>query len=370
MYHFLVGTKAQFIKLAPVMLEMDRRGIPYRHLDLGQHAATTERLRRVFALPPPAVHLRRQEGDITRVGTAIGWASGLLLRARLSPGWRRRLFPEPGLCLIHGDTLSTLLGLHLARAAGLPVAHVEAGLRSFHLLDPFPEELIRIHCMRRADYLFCPDDGSVRNLQAMRVRGRIQRLSGNTVIDAVRLMAAGERPLPGLPASYGVATCHRLETLSRGARLQRVVQLLNQVAERIPVLFVVHHPTRQALARHGLAHRLGSGVRILDPLDYAGFLPLLRDAALVLTDGGSIQEECASLGRPCVVLRNRSERPDGLGANAMLWNGDDQAVMAFVAERARHQRAPLTGGASPSAEIVDFLEQRQRERRQGTGPGG
>ena len=356
MLHFFIGTKAQFIKMAPIMVALRKRNIPYRYIDTGQHAATTAILRKDFALPPPDLFLCKNDSDITKISSGIYWYLGLLVKSLISPEWlHKKVFPGGGICLIHGDTLSTLLGLQLAKRAKLRVAHVEAGLRSYNIFDPFPEELIRIICMKRSDQLFCPSPEGEDNLKRMNVRGKIYPIPGNTVIDAINIFYQRKNPLPEHQQPYCIATCHRLETITSKQRLERVIDLLNKTAKYIRIIFVAHKPTLSRLQKYGLTQRISSNIHVLNSMEYAEFLPLLRDATLVMTDGGSIQEECAYLGKPCVLLRKTTERPDGLGKNAILWKYDDQVVLDFIADLPTTPALQKKTPASPSKEIIKIL---------------
>lgn len=356
MFHFFVGTKAQFIKMAPIMVEMQKQQIPYRYIDSGQHASTTAALRRIFKLPEPDYYLRSQGEDITSISDGIRWYISLLSKSLTNPDWlQNEVFPGGGICLIHGDTLSTLLGLQLAKRAKLQVAHVEAGLRSYKLLDPFPEELIRIFCMKRSDWLFCPSQEGINNLERMKVRGHMHKICGNTVIDAINIFFDHPNTIADPGQKYCVATCHRLETITSKQRLGRVVNLLNAVQNHVPVIFVIHKPTLARLERYGLKDQLAQNIRIIHSLEYGEFLPLLRDASLVMTDGGSIQEECAYLNKPCIILRKTTERPDGLGKNAMLWEFNDTKALNFIAEISKHAQTTHREGESPSKEIISTL---------------
>lgn len=357
MIYCFIGTKAQFIKMAPVMRELRQRCIPFRYVDSGQHAAITRELRRVFELPEPDVCLREKARDITSTGEAIRWYLRLLWKSRADGAWlRREIFPEGGICLIHGDTLSTLLGLQMARGASLKVAHVEAGLRSFHWFDPFPEELIRIICMKRADLLFAPSIETENNLRAMRLTGQVVRVDGNTVADALRWIgtsASGSDKMPAVP--FALATCHRLETIANRRRLRQVVDLLNRVAEAIQLVFVVHAPTRHYLRRSGLEQQLSPAIQIEELLDYGEFIALLGAARFVLSDGGSIQEECAYLNKPCLILRSKTERNDGLGRNAVLWKFDNQVADNFLRRVTQNDKPEQRQLSQPSAQIVEHL---------------
>jgi UDP-N-acetylglucosamine 2-epimerase len=354
--HCFIGTKAQCIKMAPVLVELRRRGVPCRCVDSGQHAERTASLRRTFGLPEPDVRLRAEGGDIASVGAAATWFLRQSWRTFADPArLRRHVFPGGGICLVHGDTLSTLLGVRMARRAGLHVGHVEAGLRSFRTWDPFPEELIRVYCTKRAHLLFAPSDQAAEQLARRKLPGRIVRVSGNTVADALRLMEHAPTSVRIPDDPFALAACHRFETLMNKGRLRRVVALVNRVAAEMEVLFVMHGPTRTALERAGLSETLLPSVTQTDLLDYPDFVALLRSARLVLSDGGSIQEECAYLNRPLLILRDATERPDGLGDNAALWAFDDETAERFL-QRAM-ERPPLEPPElpRPSAEIVQAL---------------
>lgn len=361
MIHLCIGTKAQLIKLAPVMLELRRRGIPFRQLDTGQHARTTELLRREFGLPEPDWTLDRRANNVSTVTDAAHWyLRGL--RMTLKP-WRRlrdEIFPGGGICLIHGDTLSTLLGLQLARTARVDVAHVEAGLSSGRWMNPFPEELIRRYCTSHARLLFACSPEAMRSLAHRRTRGQAIELPGNTGADALRHMLAQLPPPASKPPPYALATCHRFETIRQRSRLERVVRLIARASETMPVHLVLHEPTRRQLERYGLIDALGARVTCTNLLGYRDFVTLLRDASLVLTDGGSIQEECAVLGKPCLILRDVTERGDGIGQGARLWGFDD-GMLDEVTEGIC--RAAVGGSANltkteprPSAELIARLE--------------
>jgi len=356
MIHFFIGTKAQFIKMAPLMAELQKRKIPFRYVDSGQHAKLTRSLRCVFGLREPDVCLREENKDIVSIADAIVWYLKYLAISLFNPGWlEKKIFPGGGICLIHGDTLSTLLGMQMARRAGLAAGHVEAGLRSFRIWDPFPEELIRIYCMRRSQLLFVPSEEAFENLRNMNIRGQILRTGGNTVADALLLtenMPVSVR-IPEKP--FVLATCHRLETIAKKHRLGKVVALLNRVAEQMPLIFVRHKPTKRYLRQFGLEDRLNSGIVCMEMLDYGDFAALLKNARCVLTDGGSIQEECAYLNKPCLIIRNTTERSDGVGKNATLWAFDRRIGEKFLSEAGSYSPNDSTCLPRPSAQIADAL---------------
>jgi UDP-N-acetylglucosamine 2-epimerase (non-hydrolysing) len=357
MIHFFIGTKAQFIKMAPVMVEMNKRRLPFRYIDSGQHADLTRSLRKVLGIRDPDVFLGRNTGSIVSIAAAVRWYIGYRWKSIANPRWlKNEVFPGGGICLIHGDTLSTLLGMKMAMNAGLKIAHVEAGLRSFDIWNPFPEELIRIRCIHKSDLLFAPSDEALVNLQKMGLdEKKVVRTDGNTVVDAMRLINNEKTTIQIPDKPFALATCHRLETIARKERLETVVRLLNRVAQDMIVLFVMHYPTLKYLKRFDLLGLLNAKIRKIDMLDYHEFVALEKNAQIVLTDGGSIQEECSYLNKPCLILRNTIERFNGLDRNAVLWRFNDKIADSFLSQQNLSFLTDLDKLARPSAQIIDAL---------------
>jgi UDP-N-acetylglucosamine 2-epimerase (non-hydrolysing) len=367
MIHIFIGTKAQFIKMAPVMMELTRRGMPYHLIETGQHAALTRDLIEEFGLRGADTHLRSEATNIATLSQAALWTSETLLRLLSSrETLAGKIFrgENKGVCLIHGDTLTTLFSLLYAKRCGIPVAHVEAGLRSYHLFDPFPEELIRLAAMRYSDILFAPSNWAMDNLRSMGFRAKSIHTGGNTVIDTVRYARSRQSGAsrPGEP--YIVVTIHRLETLYSSTRMHTMITIVEQIARQRRVLFVLHEPTRKQLERLNLLDRLQrcSEIDMMPLQPYLKFLDLLAGADFVVTDGGSIQEECYSLDIPCLIMRAKTERMEGLGENAILAGFSKERFEEFLkALPGLKRRGADHDEGSPSSLIVDHL-QRYLER--------
>jgi UDP-N-acetylglucosamine 2-epimerase len=362
--HVFVGTKAQLIKMAPIILELDERQIPYRFISAGQHDATVSKLVEQFGLRTPDMSLRAGQQDIANLKQGLVWLMGLLWKALIWPKQvREEIFGnQGGICLIHGDTATTLISLLLARRAGLSVAHVEAGLRSFNLFNPFPEELIRIIAMRFSNLLFAPSDWASDNLQKMRVRGKIVMSTGNTVVDAVayaKQLWGESNDSADREGDYAVMSIHRFETIRSRRRLSKIITLAHKIASSHKLKFILHSPTQHYLERFRLITSLEEDRNIgLMPLQpYLSFVVMLSRAAFVVSDGGSIQEETHALGIPCLILRKRTERQDGLGVTAVLSGFDESRINDFLKNFESLRRSPLTrgNGKGPSARIVDEL---------------
>lgn len=359
MIHVFIGTKAQFIKMAPIMKELDRRVIPYNFIDAGQHAELTGELTQLFGLREPDVRLQPGRESITTIRRAVNWTAkslGEILFQRRDI-YRRIFRSEEGICLIHGDTLTTLLSLLYAKRCKIKVAHVESGLRSYHLLDPFPEEMIRRVVMRYSDILFAASDWGAGNLRKMGYAGKTINTDGNTIVDAVRYALEREQGQRKPQKPYVVATAHRVETIYSRWRMARMVSLLERIANERQVLFVVHEPTRRQLTRLGLEKRLLQNRSIeMHPLQpYFAFVNLLAGADFIVTDGGSIQEESYLLNVPCLILRTKTERMEGLGHNALLAGFDEKKFDYFLQTFANLRGQKTDGDVYPSRAIVDHL---------------
>jgi UDP-N-acetylglucosamine 2-epimerase (non-hydrolysing) len=273
---------------------------------------------------------------VATYGQAIRWVLAALKRVS-SPrqGLTSKLVKQPaGYALIHGDTLSTLLGLYLSRRLGLRVGLIEAGLSSGNRLDPFPEELIRRHVERRADILFAPDQGAAARLIRRLPKGNIVSTGYNTGRDAllITIDAYAQRYEETKPVST-VLTLHRAETLGRRSQLRKIIHHVVRLAPEIgPIRFFLHEPTRRALARTRLLETLSNNPNFeLVPLgSYPEFTNALARASYVLTDGGSIQEEASYLGKRCLILRRTTERQQGIGTTAMLTSLDVDEDLTFL----------------------------------------
>ena len=353
MIHVAIATKAEYIKTAPVLRELTRRGVAYRIVDIGQHGGLPPSFREPLEVDDPTVRLGSGR-DAETIPAVVRWAVGVARRLLWSRRRvRRDLFGGlDGPCLVHGDTPSTMFATLLARRAGLDVLHLESGLRSFHLLQPFPEELCRIVVMRRAAVLYAPNDDAAANLAAMKVKGTVVPTPGNTAIDAVR--HAVDAVGAGGEAGPGIIAVHRVENLHKRERVDGFIELLRRAAATGPTRFLVHPPTERALKSNDRwGEVLDAGPTIEPLLTHGEFMQACATARWVITDGGSIQEECAVLGVPTLLWRSRTERPDGLGASVVMSEYDVSIVDEFLADPERLRRPPLDTGVSPAVAVVD-----------------
>lgn len=354
----VIGTKAQYIKSAPLLRLLDQRGIAYRLIDTGQHAQLAPKLREELGIRPPDYQFS-SAGNVKSVREALLWALRIISLVVFRPSkLRNEVFqPGPGLCVIHGDTPSTLLALLMARRAGKQVAHLEAGLRSYNLVRPFPEELIRVICMKWSDLLFAPSSWALGNLRALGVTGRCVELPQNTNVEALHFALSRGSGRTAIPRPYAVVTIHRVETIHNKDRLQFAVDAALKAAEHCRVIFVMHDPTVLRLRKYGLYERLAAmtNVELLPLLSHSEFVSLISDAEFVITDGGSIQEESYYLDVPCLVMRGETERNEGLGTNVRLCAFSARTVAEFLSNYSSLRHGQTMTNLRPSEAILEEL---------------
>jgi UDP-N-acetylglucosamine 2-epimerase (non-hydrolysing)/UDP-GlcNAc3NAcA epimerase len=333
----IVGNRPQFVKAAAVSHRLRRRADEVL-VHTGQHH--DDELSRIFfdelELPRPE---HRLEGG---GGTNAGQTARML--AALEPLLASE---RPDAVLVYGDTNSTLAGAHAA-GEEVPVAHVEAGLRSFDLA--MPEERNRIDVDRLSALLFCPDERSAAQLELEGVPGR-REVVGDVMADATRLFEPIARRLERrYDPPYTVLTIHR-QANTEPDRLRAIVEAIN-VAER-SFVFPVHPRTRYALGLHGL--RLAGHVEAIEPLGYLELLALVTAAEAVVTDSGGLQKEAYWLRVPCVTLRPSTEWVDTVIAGANRLAEPDELAAALNDARFPPGAPPLYGDGHASERIAAAL---------------
>jgi UDP-N-acetylglucosamine 2-epimerase (non-hydrolysing) len=346
------GTTGELIKLAPVLLRLEARGDAYVLATTGQQVEQIPSFLEQFGLRQPDLWLARgAKGRDLRVNSDIpGWL------AQVGRSWvsaRRRLRRTP-LVLVHGDTMTTVLGSVMGRSLRATVAHIEGGLRSYDLRHPFPEELNRKLATALSRIHYAPGSWAAGNLR----RGDIVDTGSNTIRDSLELVTDAEPQLE-LPAGFGVVSLHRFELLNNRRLLTETLDILADAATSTPLLFVDHSVTHAAVERFRLTDRFdGESFRRVPRLRFFDFVRMERRSSFVVTDSGGSQEECYYLNLPCLVHRVRTERREGLGENAVLSEMRPDVLRDFLADPSRFRRKTALVGASPSDVIVADLERR------------
>ena len=301
----VIGARPNYMKIAP-LIEALRGGSPFRQIlvNTGQHYddMMAQAFVRDLGLPTPDYDL------------GVGSASHAVQTARVMIEFEKVCLAErPDLVVVVGDVNSTVAASLVAAKLLIPVAHVEAGLRSRD--RTMPEELNRLVTDHLADLLFAPSPDAVENLRAEGVSGSHVHFVGNVMIDSLVVALPAARALEAprrhgvMKGQYTVVTLHRPANVDDPATLCELLGALAQVSKGGPTLFPVHPRTRARMKSLGADVFAMNGVRVLEPLPYLEMLGLVSDAGLVITDSGGLQEETSWLGIPCVTVRPNTERP-------------------------------------------------------------
>lgn len=343
----VLGTRPEIVKFSPLLPLLDQR---YQHIlaHTGQHY--DENMDRIFFRE---LGLRTPR-HFLNVGSAGQGVQTARMLERLEPILIRS---RPEWVLVLGDTNSTLAGALTAAKLNIPVAHIEAGCRSFN--RGMPEEKNRIMVDHLSAVLFAPDREAVAHLRREGIAAARIHCVGNTGLDATRrILKLADRARLGrlgmTPDSYVLATLHRAENTDDGGRFLRLVEAINRIAAMVPVLFPIHPRTQAVLRRNRL--RLDPRVRALPPLGNLDFITLLRHALFVMSDSGGVQEEAAVVNRPCLILREETEWTRLVAAGKNFLVGTEIADIVKLARRLvdspelrrtiAKKKAPLSFGAS------------------------
>ena len=341
----VIGNRPQFVKAAAVSGPL-RAAHDELLVHTGQHY--DDELAAIFVreldVPPPEVELQLGGGTNTeQTGRMLG-ALGELLREE-----------RPDAVLVYGDTNSTLAGALAAAQARIPVAHVEAGMRSYD--RAMPEELNRVVTDHVSDLLLVSSQGAADNLARESVAGAVQ-IVGDVMVDVARLLAprarADDAPLQAAgvaPGEYVLATAHRAGTVDDPQRLEQLVELL--LGMGLPVVLPLHPRTRARLEAAGIMERVRAGAVVLPPLGYLAFTSLLTRARAVLTDSGGVQKEAYLAGVPCVTLRDSTEWTETIDSGwNVLVDLDADAARAALEREPPDERPELYGDGHAADRVV------------------
>jgi len=323
----VVGARPNFMKAAPVMAVLtDHDSVSQFLVHTGQHydAAMSEVFFRQLQLPEPDINLE------------VGSGSHAIQTAEIMTRLERVLLEKkPDLVLVYGDVNSTVAAALVCAKVHIPVGHVEAGLRSFD--RTMPEEINRLLTDQIADLLFTPSVDGNENLLREGISAQKIHLVGNVMIDTlIRLLpeAKGERrKAKGIGnEDYALVTLHRPSNVDESGMLIEIMKTLEEISQEIPVIFPVHPRTRRRLSDLKLKTD-NIKLRLIEPIGYLEFLALQKNATVVITDSGGIQEETTFLGVPCLTVRENTERPVTVDQGTNTLVGKDMTFLKKVVYR-------------------------------------
>ena len=344
----VVGARPNFMKVAPVLKALEScKGTTQTLIHTGQHYDF--KMSDVFftelGLPAPDINLNVGSGThATQTAEIMTRLEAVLIQTR------------PDIMLVYGDVNSTLSCALVCAKLGVPITHVEAGLRSFD--RTMPEEINRLVTDQLADLLFTPSEDGDANLKREGIpANRIFRV-GNVMIDSLmRLLPLAQKHRGNVPERYALVTLHRPQNVDDGNTLKSILQLLLEVNQDLPVIFPAHPRTRKRIVDFGLN---AGQLQILDPVPYIDFLGLQARATVVITDSGGIQEETTWLGVPCLTVRENTERPItvSMGTNVLVGTDPGKLRTEFqkvLAGKAKKGTVPPLWDGHAAERIADVL---------------
>ncbi len=350
---FILGTRPEIIKLFPVIVECKKRKVPFALIHTNQHysADLDSNFFRELRLSNPGFNLSVGSGTHAEItGKALIGIEKALLEI------------EPKCVVVQGDTNSAFAGALAAAKLHIPVAHVEAGLRSYS--REMPEELNRVLIDHTADFLFAPTRLDARVLIAEGISKKKISVVGNTIVDAVRSCARHARASDTLKknglvkGAYIFFTSHRQENVDNPERFAGILEGVDRVSKMtgFSALYPIHHRALQRLKDHAIS--MPKSIRVIPPTGFFDSLHLQKNARLVITDSGGVQEEACILGVPCVTVRDNTERPDTVrvGANILAGTTPSQIERCarIMLSRKKKWKQPFGRGIA-AQQILDVL---------------
>ncbi len=313
MIALLVGTRPEIIKMAPVIRELQRRKMPFLFIHSNQHYSEEMDavILRDLSLPNPDIHLK------------VGSSSHATQTGKIMVGMESACLEyKPQIVLVHGDTNTTLAGALAAKKLHIPVAHIEAGLRSFDY--NMPEEINRILTDRISDLMFCPTKEAKKNLLHEGITRASIVITGNTVVDALKQntdLAKKSLILKSLKLTknkYVLVTAHRAENTDDPKTFSALIELLEHAHSKAKQKFVwpIHPRVQSILDKRKIT--LPNFILPVAPMGYIDMLAIIDSASLVMTDSGGLQEEAYILHKPLITMRTSTERPETLSANFII----------------------------------------------------
>lgn len=357
--YFVLGTVAELIKMMGVLQLLSTKRIPYKVVLTGQHDLRSSEL--WAAIGPPAERIVLWERPVKKSIPAFArWAlsatfAGIRAVQRELHGRRANEIAW----VVMGDTVSTGIGAWLGWIFGMKVMHVEAGLTSGRWLIPFPEEMTRRFASWTSTLLFCPNAWCASNVAS--ARGRIVNTFQNTIADSLKLALAREPVDPVVLDArrepYFVFSIHRQENVYNARVFQFLLEKTLEACGDRRCLFMMYDLTVARAKELGLWQKIEShpSVRLVPRMPYLQYMHLLKNSDFLITDGGSNQEDCYLLGLPCLLLREVTERTEGLGENVVMSMNDAETIARFIANAKSYARPPATVDKSPSAILLDAM---------------
>lgn len=352
--YFFFGTTAEYIKLLPVIKELKKQKFKYRLVLSGQTTVSINSFKELVGTQAAYKNFDLKLKKPSAVGFGI-WSIRTLFSSLVWGFYEfRKKTNRQSLVIVQGDTVSALIGAILAKLYGQRLFHIEAGLRTHTLFEPFPEEISRTLIGYLADVHFCPNKSVFSNLP----KGKKISTKINTSMESLSLVLKEKniKLTQKLPEKYFLFIVHRQEHLfmRKDETKKLMMFIFNQTTKKLPCVFLVHDVTRAYLEHVGLLSELKQMpyVHMRQTLSYLEFVKTLNDAEYIITDGGGNHTECYYLGKPCLIFRRKSEQKEGIGKNIVISEDNPKIILHFMKHYKKYRRAGLLVKQWPSEIIM------------------
>lgn len=357
--YFFMGTTAEFIKLAPVIKELNKRNVKFKIITSGQIPINFDELKDYLGPTKADITLKEKSSKssilLFFIWSILTFIKGVLILKEEFKGLNR----TNSYFIVHGDTVSATIGSIIAKLHGLKLVHVESGLRSYNFFEPFPEEICRFIIIHMADILFSPSEWALSNLK--KIKGAKINTHQNTLIETYQ-WALSRKKIPDYKKRYGkyfILIMHRQEHIyfQKEWTRETIDFVIDHAPKDLKCAFLMHVLTKRLMSPKKLSLWLSTKKRVITVprLPYVNFMHFMRDAEFIATDGGINQEEAYYMGLPMLSLRNHTERTEGLNKNVVLSKGEQQTIINFLKNYKKYRRKPIQIKQKPSKTIVDYL---------------
>lgn len=358
--YFFVGTTAEYIKIAPIIKELKRRKIKYKLITSGQNRINFKDLEPFTGTIKVDMALKKKPKK-SSILHFFNWAVSTFFSGFFSlRNEFNKLEKQNVYLIIHGDTISSLIGSFLAKLLGVKLVHIESGLRSFNFMEPIPEELNRFIITHMADVLFSPNSWAIKNLK--KTSGKKVNTYENTLIESCLWAIEANEDSKYIEkfGKYYIFFIHRQEHMFINKEWSRKTMeyIIRSAPRNLNCVFVMHALTSRILQFERLNEIIEARKKlfIVPKLPYKTFMALMNNAEFIATDGCTNQEEAYYMGVPLLALRNLTERKEGLGENVAISKGNKKTIKEFLDNYNKYRRKKVEIKKRPSKIILDYLE--------------
>lgn len=358
--YFFIGTEAELIKVFPVIIKCQNVGKICHIIASGQNDLKKNRIMEFMNLNGKFIELSKETDIKKSVTGLLRWFLGIKKEASyiIKKHFNVNEMQNADL-VVHGDTISTMMGAFIGKELGMRVCHVEAGLRSHNLFNPFPEEIDRLITSKIARVHFAPGRLPIENLR--KAKGIVVNTKYNTILDSlawskkIEIKTKAVQKIQG--QDYFVFVMHRQENLMNNNFVSQVIKQIRVLSRERKCVLILHKITENKFKEIGILENLqkDKNFLLMPRVDYFDFMKLLEGSQYVITDGGSNQEELYYMGKPCLIMRKTTERQEGIGENAVMYTGKIDDIKSFAKNYKSYQRECLLEKCQPSKIICDVL---------------